>query len=358
MMRFQRGTKKASESLPLLAAAIGIVSLLGCHPETVSPLPPPVVKTAPVERLGSARDLRMSGTIDAERSTALSFAVPGTVDQVFVDVGQSVKRGQVVARLTPTSYEATLGIAKAQKVRAEDLARRLEPMHQHGTVPEVKWVEAQTSLESAQNAVEIARKNLNDTALRAPEDGVIARRNVEPGANVAPGVPALELVQTRIVRAIAPVPEDHIAKVRTGQPARVSVGALGREFTGEVYEVGVIANPLTRTYPVKITLENPDGVLKVGMVVDVFLPVPGETDSLVVPREAVRIDEQGTGTVFVVGPDQKVKQHHVKVVGFVGERIAIEGGPKEGDQVVVSGTPMLADGLTVRLAVAGEGSDR
>lgn len=358
MNRLHRGTRRVAAGLPLIAAAVGTIVLSGCHSEKVAPLPPPVVKTAPVERLGSARDLRMSGTIDAERSTALSFAVPGTVEQVFVDVGQTVKRGQVVARLTPKSYEAALGIAKAQEVRAKDLAQRLEPMHQHGTVPEVKWVEAQTSLESAQNAVEIARKNLNDTALHAPEDGVIARRNIEPGANVAPGVPALELVQTRIVRAIAPVPEDHIAKVRTGQPARVTVGALGREFTGEVYEVGVIANPLTRTYPVKITLENPDGVLKVGMVVDAFLPVPGDAASLVVPREAVRIDEHGNGCVFVVGPDQKVKQHRVKVVGFVGERIAIENGLNEGDQVVVSGTPMLADGLTVRLADADEESGR
>lgn len=347
-----------STTQALAAVTLAILSMAGCKKDAVAPLPPPVVKTAPVERLGSARDLRMSGTIEAEHSTALSFAVPGTVEQVLIDVGQSVKRGQVVARLTPTSYEAALGIAKAQKVRAEDLARRLEPMHQHGTVPEVKWVEAQTALESAQNAVEIGRKNLNDTALRAPEDGVIARRNVEPGANVAPGVPAFELVQTRVVYAVAPVPEDHIAQVRVGQAARVTVGALGREFTGNIYEVGVIANPLTRTYPVKITLENPDGVLKVGMVVDAFLPVPGNDASLVVPREAVRIDEHGNACVFVVGHDQIVKQHRVKVVAFVGERIAIEDGLKEGDQVVVSGTPMLADGLAVRLAVSGEESVR
>ena len=347
-----------STTQALVAVTITILSMAACKRNAVAPLPPPVVKTAPVERLGSARDLRMSGTIEAEHSTALSFAVPGTVEQVFVDVGQSVTRGQVVARLTPTSYDAALGIAKAQKMRAEDLARRLEPMHQHGTVPEVKWVEAQTALESAQNAVEIGRKNLNDTVLRAPEDGVIARRNVEPGVNVAPGVPAFQLVQTRIVYAVAPVPEDHIDQVHVGQSARVTVGALGREFTGKIYDVGVIANPLTRTYPVKVTLENPDGVLKVGMVVDVFLPVPGDAATLVVPREAVRIDEHGNGCVFVVQPDQKVKQHHVKVVGFVGEGIAIEGGVSEGDQVVVSGTPMLADGVTVRLAVFGEESSR
>lgn len=358
MKMLQRRRKKLRDNLALVAGGIWIASFAGCHSAEVSPLPPPAVQTAPVMRSDSARELRVSGTIEAERSTALSFAVPGTVEQVLVDVGQPVHRGQVVAKLTPTSLSAALGISLAQKARAEDMVKRLEPMHRNKTVPEVKWVEAQTSLEAANNAVEIARKNLSDTELRAPEDGVIARRAIEPGATVAPGIPALELVQTRVVRAVAPVPENQVARIRVGQRARVGVGAIGREFTGEVHEVSVLADPLTRTYPVKITLANPEGVLKVGMVVDAFLPVPGEAPSPVVPREAVRIDGHGSPCVFVVGADNKVQQHRVKVAGFVGERIAIEDGLKEGDLVVVSGTPMLADGVTVRLASAGERSGR
>jgi RND family efflux transporter MFP subunit len=296
----------------------------------------------------------MSGTIEAERATPLSFAVPGTVADVLVDVGQTVRRGQVLARLTPTSFEHALGIATSQADRAQDVARRLEPMHRNKTVPEVKWVESQTTLEAAQHAVEIARKNLSDAVLHAPEDGVVARRSIEPGSTVAPGIPAFEMVQTRVVRAIAPVPENQVARIRVGQAARVTVAALGREFAGNVYEVGVLADPLTRTYPVKITLANPEGVLKVGMVVDAFLPLPGEAPALVVPREAVRIDERGVACVFVLGPDQKIQRRQVQVVGFAAERTALSDGVKEGERVVVSGTPMLADGMTVRLAPAGE----
>jgi multidrug efflux pump subunit AcrA (membrane-fusion protein) len=104
---------------------------------------------------------------------------------------------------------------------------------------------------------------------------------------------------------------------------------------------------------VKITLANPEGVLRVGMVVDSFLPLPGDAPALVVPREAVRIDERGVACVFVLRPDDKV----VEVLGFVGERTALAGGVEEGERVVVSGTPMLADGVTVRLAPAGEGRE-
>lgn len=354
----QRRTTKLAGGGTLLAVSIGVLSLAGCRAEEIGPLPPPVVKTAAVERVASARELRMSGTIAAERSTPLSFAVPGTVEDVLVDVGQPVRRGQVLARLTPVSYEHALGIAIAQAERAQDMAQRLEPMHTNKTVPEVKWVEAQTALQAAQHAVEIARKNLADAVLRSPEGGFIARRSVEPGSTVAPGIPAFELVQTRVVRAIAPVPENQVARVRVGQPARVSVAALGREFTGSVYEVGVLADPLTRTYPVKISIANSEGVLKVGMVVDAFLPLPGDAPAEAVPREAVRIDERGVACVFVVGPDQKVQRRQVEVIGFAAERIALRKGVTEGEHVVVSGTPMLADGMTVRLAVAGEESAR
>lgn len=341
--------------LQALTLAVAALALAGCHTEPVAPLPPPIVQTAPVERVNSGRDLRISGTIEAERSTALSFAVPGTVELVLVDEGQAVRRGQVLARLTAHSFQHALGIAEAQAARAEDFARRLEPMHQRNTIPEVKWVEAQTGLMEAQHAVEIARKNLSDAVLRAPKDGVVARRLTEPGATVAPGMPAFELVQTRIVRAIAPVPENQVGRIRIGQPAKVAVTALGRELAGEVYEIGVLADPLTRTYPVKITLANPEGLLKVGMVVDAVLPLPGSAPALAVPREAVRIDERGAACVFVVGPGDKVQRRQVEVIGFVGERTALAGGVKEGERVVVSGTPMLADGITVRLAVARDG---
>lgn len=339
----------------LAALALGLAALasLGCHQEALEPLPPPIAETATVERIASARDLRMSGTLEAERTTSLSFAVPGTVEAVLVDDGQTIRRGQALARLTRVSYESALGIAVAQAERAEDVFRRLEPMHRNKTVPEVKWVEAQTSLEAARHAVEIARKNLADTVLYAPEDGVVALRSIEPGATVAPGVPAFQVVQTRTLRAIAPVPENQIGQIRVGQPARVEVAALGREFAGAVYEIGVLADPLTRTYPVKISLDNGGGILKVGMVVDAYLPLPGDAPALTVPREAVRIDGKGATCVFVVGADDKVERRLVEVVGFVGERTALAGGVEEGERVVVSGTPMLADGVTVRLAAAG-----
>jgi len=329
--------------LALLLAACG-----GGAPLTQ---PPPTVELATVTQVGSARDLRLSGTLEAERSIALSFQGTGTVEEVLVREGQPVRRGQILARLSSDSVEHQLGIARARVAQAEDASRRLEPLHRSGTVPEVKWVEVQEGLAQARHAEAIARKQVEDATLRAPEAGVIARRNVEPGANAVPALAsAFTLVRLDTMLATVPVPEREIPRLRAGQPASVVVAALDRQVTGTVREIGVIADALTRTYPVKIALENPDGALRVGMVVDARVPVGGGARSLAVPRAAVRVDGDGVPVVFVVGKDGKASRRAVKIEGYVGELTALSAGVAEGEQVVVSGTPMLADGVPVRVA--------
>ncbi len=332
-----------------LAAILATLSLVGCQRSAPPPTPPPTVKVAPVVRTDSARDLRLSGTIEAERSTALSFAVPGTIEAVLVQEGEAVVRGQVLARLSAASYRDALAIAQAQADQAEDAARRMEPMHRKHTLPDVKWVEVETGLDQVRHSLAIAQKNLDDTNLRAPADGIVARRNVEPGSTAVPGIPAIVLVQTRTVLATAPVPEMQVSRIRKGQGARVVVAALHREFSGIVREIGAVADPLTRTYPIKVAVPNPTGELRVGMVTELHVRWEDATSAIVVPREAVRVDEKGTPCVYVVATDGRVHRQTVEVAGFLGEMTALSRGVVEGDRVVTSGTPMLADGMTVRV---------
>ena len=348
-MRYRRAT--SFFLLVVLVAAL--LPVAACTQE--APLPPapvPSVIAAPVVKADGARDLNLSGTLSAERSIALSFATIGTVEQVLVQEGQAVEQGQLLATLSPRSYQDVLGIAEAKAKQAEDAYRRLLPMHQNKTVPEVKFVEVETGREQARLAVSIARKNLADTELRAPAGGIVATRSAEPGMSPTPGLPAFTLVQTGTMIATGPVPEMQVAKIRRGAAASVTVPAIERTFAGTVREIAVAANPLTRTYDVKVAVPNPGGELRVGMIADVHLTIgstSGSGDLLAVPPEAVRVDEKGAPYVFVVAPDTKLQRRPVTVSGFAGELTALSGGVREGELVVTSGTPMLSDGLTVRV---------
>jgi len=308
------------------------------------------VRVAAVAQSQSARELRLSGTLDAEHSTALSFAVLGMVEQVYVQEGEAVARGQALARLSSRSYADAVGLAKATADRAEDGYRRLAPMHRNQTVADVKMVEVETGLQQARLSLSMAQRNLDDTVLRAPEAGIVARRNVEPGVAALPALPAFVLVQTKTMLATAPLPEMLVARVKKGDAVRVNVAALGKSYDATVRDIGVVADPLTRTYTLKAAFPNPNGDLRVGMVADLKVTVDTGITSLVVPPEAVRVDEAGNPCVFVVNPAHTLTRRQVQVLGFVGEGTALTGGVAIGDWVVTSGTPMLAEGLAVRIA--------
>ena len=329
-----------------------LVSILtaGCEqPTPIPPAGPPLVEAKPAFKSDSARELHLSGSLSAERSISLSFSTIGTVKKVKVKEGDAVRKGQILATLDPSNHKDSLGIAEAKAKQAEDAYQRLLPMYQNKTAPAVKMVEIETGLQQARLSVSMARKNVADTVLRASVSGIVASRNIEPGSSASPGVPAFTLVQTRTVTAVAPVPEMHISKIHAGDSAGVKVTALDQQFEGKIEDIDLIANPLTRTYNVEVSLPNPKGELRVGMVAEVYLRIEDGEGGIVVPPEAVRVDNTGDNYVFVVTDRKTLQQRPVKVDKFIGEGTALSSGLREGEMVVTSGTPMLEDGMSVRV---------
>lgn len=346
----QRSQRITARLTSCIAIAAGLVA---CQTATTvdapAPPPPPAVHVAKATQSDGTGALRLSGALEADRNTTLSFAVVGTVEQVFVKEGQAVKRGQVIARISPLSYQDMLNIAKSKAAQAEDAQRRLKPMYDNKTLPEVKMVEVDTSVEQARLAVSMAAKNVADTVLRAPTDGIVARRNLEPGSSVGPGVPVVSLVQTKTIVASAPLPETRVAKVKPGDSARVFVSALGKWFDGTVRDIGLIADPLTRTYATRVAIPNQGGAMRIGMVAEIDLVQTDGTRAIVVPPEAIRLDAEGAPFLFVLKQDNKLERRPVKVAGYVGEGSAISEGIADGESVITSGTSMLEEGMTVRV---------
>ena len=131
------------------------------------------------------------GTIEEETSAALSFPVAGTVARTYADEGQRVQQGQLLAELDPTSARQTFDAAQAALDQAKDACARLKQLYDAESLPQIKWVEAQTRLRQAESAYGIARKNLDDCKLYAPFTGVIGKRQAAGGETVMPGVPAM-----------------------------------------------------------------------------------------------------------------------------------------------------------------------
>lgn len=260
---------------------------------TVDPLRVETIVAAPSADVGAAVYV---GAIEEESSAALSFPVAGTVARTFADEGRRVGKGHLLAELDPTSARRTFEAAEAALNQAKDACARLKQLYDAESLPEIKWVEAQTRLRQAEAAFGIAKKNLEDCSLYAPFSGVVGQRRISAGETALPGVPVLTLLEVGRVKVRFSVPELEIARLGADSRIGVGVAALGdRVFPAGKIEKGAVANPAAHTYDVRATLDNAAGELLPGMVCRVTVSPAESAEEIAVPLRAVQ--QAGEGAV-------------------------------------------------------------
>lgn len=292
----------------------------------------------------SENNLSYSGTIEPSNSVPLSFLTPGLVQQIYVKEGQAVAKGQLLAKLSQKTQQSAYELTLAKQKQAEDAYKRLEPVYKNGSLPEIKWVEVKTGYAQAKAATAMAKANLNNGDLHAPTSGIIGRKMLEPGMTALPGTPVMQLVKLNQLSVKIPVPENEISQIKKGQQAQVKISALqGKEFNGVVTEIGVMANAISRTYDVKITISNHHNEVKPGMMCNVLLSQK-QASKLLVPYQAVSNDIEGKAYVYVVNRQKmEAQKQAVKIGLFYQNKIEVLAGLENGQQVIVGGKHKLSD---------------
>jgi RND family efflux transporter MFP subunit len=307
------------------------------------------VKVLPAE---SSYSLSYSGTIEASQIIPLSFQTTGTVEKIYVEVGDFVKKGQLLARTNNSDMLNIYNVTLAKYEQAKDAYTRLKSVHDQGSLPEIKWVEMETNMEQAKSSLELSKNNLDKCNMRAPVDGIVGHRNIEPGQSaIGSSLSPIELVQIEIVFVKISVPENEISRINKGQKATFSVSALdGKQFDGIVINVSPVADVISRTYTVKISVKNLKYELKPGMVCDVILNLSRETVLLVVPYKAVSKDIDGKSFVFIVSQDgRRAIKQNIIVGNYCESGIEVLSGLTLGDVVVSTGSEKLMDNSLISL---------
>ena len=309
------------------------------------------VTTKTVEPVKDNTQLRYSGTIEPSQSVALMFKSAGTVENVYVEEGDFVRKGQPLATVNKTTSQNLYNASKASYDQAKDAYDRLKNVYDKGSLTEIKWVEMETKLKQAESQMLIMRSSLDDCTLRAPDNGMIGRRDVEPGQSaVAISAPFVLVKIDKILVKIS-VPENEISKISKGMKASFSLSALGDQtFNGTVSKAGIVADRISRTYDVKILADNTGNKIKPGMVCDVILNLNRETVSLVVPYKAVSKDSDGKAFVFVVSPDgTRVIKQNITVGNYRESGIEVLSGLTPGQVIVSAGCEKLSDNSLISL---------
>ena len=296
------------------------------------------------------------GTVEASVSVPLSFMTTGMVEQVLVTEGSKVRKGQKLAVLNADNYRQTYQMAFAKEKQAEDAYRRLSELYQKGSLPEIKYVEIQTGLEQARAATQVARKNLADCELFSPADGIIGKRSLEPGENAIPLKTVMTLVDIRRVNVKISVPEKEIGHTANGQEATIQLPALDDAlFSGKLTERGVVANPISHTYDVRIAVDNPSEKLMPGMIGRVYLSRPDTAAMIVIPLNIILPDSNGGKYVFLADPVSGKAVKRSIVTGQVHDfGVVIFRGLRPGDRLITEGYQQLYEGVNIKTVGSNE----
>lgn len=338
------GMKKTT----ILLAATLLLAACGEKKEEKKQAERPIpVKEMTVGRGATSEDYNYSGTVEEENGRSLSFTMGGTITMLNVKVGDHVRRGQLLATVDATSLKNNYDIAHTTRLQMEDAHARMKMLHDRGSLPEIKWVEAESQLSQAISAEKIAEKSLGDCRLVAPCDGVVAEKMAEQGQNAAPGIPVLRIVTTSALNVSVPIPEGEVANIRQGQHADIIVPALGnRHYDGRVIEKAVLADPLSRSYKVKVRLSRVDRDILSGMVTKVALGERRQSDVIVIPAHLVQLAENNQSFVWV-DANGVADRRFVTLGDYTAAGVTITSGLKAGDKVITEGQQKVSSGMKV-----------
>ena len=293
------------------------------------------------------------GKVEEESSTPVSFTGSGCVTKVYVEEGQYVAKGQLIAEMDPTQSQNALEAAKAMLAQAEDAQERMKVLYESQSISEIDWVNVNTKLRTAQSSYQMAGKALADCHLKAPCSGIIGKKQMESGMTALPSQPVCTILDITRVKVKIAVPEKEIAlfgpETAAGQGATITAEALGgKTFQSKQFVRSVQGESLTHTYDVRFTLANPGGELLPGMVVSVAMPLGTETEQrvLTLPLRAVQQGTDGSNFVWLK-KDGKAHRQPVQTGQPQGDRIVIAAGLSEGNEVIVEGYQKVSESSEV-----------
>jgi multidrug efflux system membrane fusion protein len=361
----------AAGRIPLLLAAVAGL-LAACHGAPPPAAPPAVVLALPVHSDASngVEAVRHPVEVTARYANTMSFRVPGKLIERRVRLGDTVKQGQVIARLDPVDAQKQEASARAAATAAEHrLAFAQQQLDRDKAQSEQNLIAA-NQLEQTQDAFTaalagrdqaaaqwvVARNSLQYNTLAADHDGVITSENADTGQVVTAGQAIYGLAWTGDTDVILDAAESELARISVGQAATVTFPALpNHQFVARVREISPAADPQSRTYRVKLTMTEPAQQVRLGMTGDATLSPVASTDAsdpdpptYTVPATALFHKDNSPAVWVIDGNSSTLQLRPVKVGRYSDRSTLITAGLNEGDVVVLAGVHTVYAGESVK----------
>jgi membrane fusion protein, multidrug efflux system len=301
-----------------------------------------------VRRQIIADQIESVGTATANESLNLTAKVTDTVNRIHFNDGDFVRQGDILVELTNASEATRLTEARAAAADARRQYDRLRSLAAGNLIAPTDMDEARTRAETAEARLEGVMVAMDDRLIRAPFGGVLGFRNISEGALLTPTTVISTLDDISVIKLDFTIAEAYLASLESGQSIRArSIVYRDRDFEGRVTVIGSRIDPVTRSVAVRAHIDNPDGMLRPGMLMTIALAL-NEYEATVIPEQAV-VPSQGRQYVFIVDEESVAQRVEVQLGRRRPGIVEVIAGLQPGQRVVTQGLGQMRPGVPVRI---------
>jgi len=297
----------------------------------------------------------VQGDVATDENIIIYPEYSGILQNVYVNEGDRVKKGQILAKIDDGGLSSQVAQAEAQATLAKTTYERQKRLWDQNIGSEIQFLEAKTNFEASQKAAEQLKSQLAKTTVTAPFSGVIDDVISNQGEVVSPGQSQLfRIINLSNMYVEAAVPENYLPKIKKGTLVKVMISSINKEYEGEVTEVGNNINANNRTFRVKIAIPNPDQLIRPNQIATIMLNDYTAEGAISIPESTIQKNAMGESLVYTLEnktDSTGVAKKTVIETGYVYDnRIEVTEGLEAGATLIVEGSKSLRDGQEVKIS--------
>lgn len=309
------------------------------------------VSTQPVQAISANEPISVSGVLASDSEVKLAFKTGGLIKKIYVNEGQFVKAGQLLAELDLEEINAQVNQANVGLAKTKRDLERVKRLYADSAATLQQLQDVTSAYEAASEGIKVASFNQKLSKIYAPISGKILRKIAEQGELITPFAPAFIMGSGGAATKLkVGVSDKDVVRVRAGYPATVYIDAYPNAvFKATVTQIAQTVNPMTGTFDIELNVQPNGKNLISGFVAKAEITPPSVQSSLAIPIESVIEAEDTNGYVFVYNAtNNTVTKKRVTLGNIVGNKVMIINGLSAGEEIVVLGANFLTDGEKVK----------
>lgn len=317
----------------------------------------PLVVTAPIKRETFERFVEIQGNVAADDLVIVSSETGGRITSLKVREGQNVSRGQLIATVDLESINKQIAEVQTGLDLATTTFERQSKLWDQNIGSEMQFLQAKNNKERLEKTLETLNFQLTKGNAYAPISGAVEKVLLKSGELAGPGMPIIQILNTRKIKVVAEVPESYLKSIRKGEKVSIKFPALDEETTARVTLIGNTINPNNRTFKVEANIANAKSTLKPNLLALMLIKEYEEKDAIAIEQSLVQQEIGGTDYVFIAKEGDKgsfAKKVFVKTGETSEGKVIITEGLEGDESIIIKGNRGLQDEQLIKLETLNE----